>query len=66
MEQSLPHVKSCPVCGVAMVRVSIDAYSVIFHCYSCNLEIVKQISRDTERRRVPSRERRLAGYSQQP
>ena len=30
----------CPICRAAMVRVSTDDSQTIYHCYSCNAEIV--------------------------
>jgi hypothetical protein len=56
MERSLSNVKRCPVCDVAMERVTSDESSIVHRCYSCWTEVVKPIPRDSERRRIWSRE----------
>ena len=39
MAEPQPSIKSCPICGVAMVRVQTDDNSVLYRCYSCQTEI---------------------------
>lgn len=55
------NVKSCPVCGAAMLRVASDESLIIHRCDDCLAEVVKPTPRTRERRRIWPPERRTGG-----